>query len=1602
MPAMRQPDDFDALPDSELDEWFYDKFIVHPDDQEIASLVSREKSEKKPGYKKRLRILNDASQRRFLGSDWAEEDFRAYQVAVGKYGRESSQSIAAYEDFVGASKQVSPAIMAAPPKGDIEKERMGKLDIVLYPFLAGERAAGTTIYALRKRLGFKDIDWIERREAGETFKEITPSEAMGISTPETKLLTKRGIVSFGIDVALDPYTWVGMGVMKVGARGVQSLKIGSKAKGTEAVVGQEGVDYILRTVSLGISRKTAERKLLENIGRGHTEYLAAKKYAESSVHIAGQVLFYTRPVQVAAKKVIDVLPYAERRAGVTQMIKTAFVPFHKVARDVGEAAVSPFRTFHRRTAAETATLGKRIEDIFGKTPKTLNEEIVLGLEKGIEPASPEAKNAVIKFREIYDEAFEKQVALGMIEPEQYIDLYMHHALTKEGKKWMRGELGSGYEAGMDIATYKKKLGSAESRLLEGDVYEVNKRMRDKFGIEEFFVEDPYAAIQAFAVQDVRATRSFILHKQLTSEFGRPIEEGAPAAGRSTAKYTPEDITQQLREFDAETIRLSDENALKISKFDDTTDVILRKRDTDVLEFDVATKSLRTEKEVKEIARTKDAYDKAEQRLATARAKLDAPTAAQKRLETFDKATVRLSESARAKHLSAAERSLAKAQKGWDAKKLVSQRDIDIAETQMLTAKGKAEEARELRESFETYRPTLLDRVIGESMDKYSRRLRGKESASATRARTAEAKYLKLEDIGVGGVKPGSYWEKYELEYLGEISAAKYDVEHLPVMAEWYATRTTLREDLVKKLDVVEAADRKKILEEIEKLDAISNTAHEAYVGLPGLVKWDIDRAVRREDYVAGVVERAGVKLEARSVARVLLEQRIGKADIDRLSKRGKLEERLADVDISAPPAIVRIDGMEHTLFTHGGDQVYLPTVLTEELKRTKPATGWWAETYDPALGALKKTWISVWPGFYSRNVYGGVGWQNILAGVEPEDYARNIDVLFGDPSKMYDIPLYGKVSGGDLKQIMEDRNVYGQTGFVGEPTSYIPGVGPLSAAYKKYPEKAMHLTEDQLRGSVFMHYMYKTGNVDFAEEMVYKYHFEYIPGAHTSWEEQVLARIDPFYKWKVGNIPLQAEMAVRQPGKYAALARAREMGTTPDEYNLQTDWQKGSLSYVHNGVIVKVDLPITDLPGMYGREEAYFGLTPFLKWGMKMLEGRDEYGRKMDPLSTWSGVQQHAAMTSTMFAGRYVYAYREMQKTLSGERPLSYTAAHQLLGVGIYELSEGFDQIEAAYKVAKYTAPTPTDREKALAWATQGKVPGAQVFALPLPEEELDARWSAVGTMLIQSNGQEVKRTIEKMSDTGVHGLYRLRGFGTLVSLTAEEREITKGFMPTADQLQLLEEISDIGVTEKGATARDLYLEMYREYYAKYSSRLYHREAFTDAERMAAVARRPARLGGLRFKEIRFADGTKAGMLALTEEEYEEFGRFEMSEAQKQWMFREGHVLPEEGYERYMEWQEGLTKSQYESASRRGMLIHAKMAPADQYKIWSNEHDAEQATQEEWRKEYAELRADPFGTSISRKGVSATVMMARAGATIVWRQGRMKELETFMGVGVDR
>ena len=105
------------------------------------------------------------------------------------------------------------------------------------------------------------------------------------------------------------------------------------------------------------------------------------------------------------------------------------------------------------------------------------------------------------------------------------------------------------------------------------------------------------------------------------------------------------------------------------------------------------------------------------------------------------------------------------------------------------------------------------------------------------------------------------------------------------------------------------------------------------------------------------------------------------------------------------------------------------------------------------------------------------------------------------------------------------------------------------------------------------------------------------------------------------------------------------------------------------------------------------------------------------------------------------------------------------------------------------------------------------------------------------------------------------------------------------------------------------------------------------------------------------------GVLALTHDEYKQYGWFRPTTAQIDWAFRDT----------------------------------AKITPEEQLKIWVEEHEAKIAQEEEWRKEYAELRADPIGTTKSEKGVSTLLTDMQARQNIGVRRDRMEELENLLG-----
>jgi hypothetical protein len=212
----------------------------------------------------------------------------------------------------------------------------GTLGGIFNVLLAGERVSGTAIYGARKKLGFGAIDWIEQAEPGTSgYRRISPSEALGLRGYDDRFWTGRGITSFALDIVLDPTTYIGVGLVGKGAKVAGMV-------GRSIRVGEKGAQFISATQARGISRATAERKLIEYMGRStsvQAEMMA--RTGPSAVKFMGQPIMETARVTEPAGAIWRAAPMYASRAAALENLRTKFIPFHKLTQQVGAAAVSP-------------------------------------------------------------------------------------------------------------------------------------------------------------------------------------------------------------------------------------------------------------------------------------------------------------------------------------------------------------------------------------------------------------------------------------------------------------------------------------------------------------------------------------------------------------------------------------------------------------------------------------------------------------------------------------------------------------------------------------------------------------------------------------------------------------------------------------------------------------------------------------------------------------------------------------------------------------------------------------------------------------------------------------------------------------------------------------------------------------------------------------------------------------------------------------------------------------------------------------------------------------------------------------------------------------
>jgi hypothetical protein len=324
--------------------------------------------------------------------------------------------------------------------------------------------------------------------------------------------------------------------------------------------------------------------------------------------------------------------------------------------------------------------------------------------------------------------------------------------------------------------------------------------------------------------------------------------------------------------------------------------------------------------------------------------------------------------------------------------------------------------------------------------------------------------------------------------------------------------------------------------------------------------------------------------------------------------------------------------------------------------------------YDKLLAFWKKNVTGVFPAFHTRNYIGGT-FNNWLAygdfGLKIgqretamiEDTADWVKIMKGGDDVIKTKPqltdIWNKApkkeeilgrkiktktgieySGQQLLDLSERMGIKGQPGMmdvyrsVNEAMDEITmskaqrigkAVNPVKSNLPRY---AMEFVEDRIRGPLFLRGLKEGLSPEDAAKNVFKFHFDYAPmTGFTNFERNVMKRIIPFYTWTRNNIPLQLEMMMKQPGKYANLEKLRQSMFTEKqevEFKELPEWMQESFAFplpwkdeMGKTLWAQLDIPLEDINKLPLSTRAITDiasqLTPFLKYPMELYFNKNMY-----------------------------------------------------------------------------------------------------------------------------------------------------------------------------------------------------------------------------------------------------------------------------------------------------------------------------------------------------------------------------------------------------------
>jgi len=182
------------------------------------------------------------------------------------------------------------------------------------------------------------------------------------------------------------------------------------------------------------------------------------------------------------------------------------------------------------------------------------------------------------------------------------------------------------------------------------------------------------------------------------------------------------------------------------------------------------------------------------------------------------------------------------------------------------------------------------------------------------------------------------------------------------------------------------------------------------------------------------------------------------------------------------------------------------------------------------INRIFKTTAYLWnPGHIPRDATSNAFQLWLMGMKNPARYLDGIRVLKGEKF----VPKGLKYSSDKILQMARDYGLIGTEMITAEFRK-----GIANNAYTDLMARATIAVDDSARLAGFIDQLSKGLKPEQAAAQVKKYLFDYFE--LTPFERKWMKRFVPFYTWTRKNLPLQFQELMRQPGKYATVARAHD------------------------------------------------------------------------------------------------------------------------------------------------------------------------------------------------------------------------------------------------------------------------------------------------------------------------------------------------------------------------------------------------------------------------------------------------------------------------------